>query len=116
MKFDNPKGAKHADMLREVIEKGKFETKSYLGNIFRDEHAKGTPKGDEYAALHRDEAAEFRLRWAERRLETVVQKNRMPRAGKEWTAPKAGTEPSAQSLWISAAGNMNQQWSGHQKL
>lgn len=51
--------------MEEALRLGTLDPRSSLGGAFRKAHQKGTTAGDEYAALSRDAAAAFRLKWVE---------------------------------------------------
>ena len=58
----------------ELSKKVRVGPRSTLGVQFRAEHPKGSPDGDNYLTLKREEAKEFRLKWLERKMATFREK------------------------------------------
>jgi hypothetical protein len=52
------------DNFTAAIASGNIEPRTYLGSQFRNAHKAGTPEGDAYKCMKRDEAAAHRLAWA----------------------------------------------------
>jgi hypothetical protein len=66
---------KKAVMLQSVIDAGGFPSQSYLGNLFRLEHKKGSTEGDKYKLCSsRVEAAEFRVEWCKKQYKHITEK------------------------------------------
>jgi hypothetical protein len=85
---------------KEAMAAGKLDPKSYLAARFRAAHKKGTPEGNEYAKLGRDESAEFRMKWAklsfddwrESKTKTSVWRRVDTTRGKYMSVPQLLTE------------------------
>ena len=67
--------------LRVAAQEG-IDPRSALGAVFRTNHKKGTPEGDRYAELDRQDASEFRRKWAAKQfLDIQEKKGELPGVG-----------------------------------
>ena len=94
---------KAAQTYKTAIDSGKLETKSYLGNKFR-EQMKSKPEFAQYQKMDRAEQAQFRLDWCKLEYETIVAKKVQENLGPRWIASAAATRRSGASSRIGAAG------------
>ena len=69
-----PQGKRRYEAMLGALKEGGLCPRSTLGVQFRAEHPKGSPDGDNYLTLKREEAKEFRLKWLERKMATFREK------------------------------------------
>ena len=66
---------KRAQALQEAVDSEGFEARSYLANVFRNDHKPGTPAGTKYKeCTNRDEAKTFRMEWTKKQLNNITTK------------------------------------------
>jgi hypothetical protein len=76
-----PADRKRAEALNAAINAGCFDTRSYLGNKFRNEHKVGTEAGDQYKAIgNREAAAAFRMEWCQKQLKNMLESKSFTRS------------------------------------
>jgi len=79
---------KQAETLEKVIKDGQLDPRSYLGGMFRKAHPKGTPAGEEYAALTRQEAQMFRVEWAKKQYQHIKERRCLTKSWKRVDSTK----------------------------
>ena len=62
--------------LRVAAQEG-IDPRSALGAVFRTNHKKGTPEGDRYAELDRQDASEFRRKWAAKQFRDIQEQKKV---------------------------------------
>jgi hypothetical protein len=74
---------KEYDRLKDAVTAGSFETKSYLGNVFREFLSKNPSEHEAFKQLpNRSEQAAYRLEWAKKKFDNFIEQRTFKRS---WT-------------------------------
>ena len=61
-------------MMKQVIDSGHVDPRSYIGQKFAMTHKPASEKGQDYRKLNRDQAAEYRLQWVQKEYAMTQEK------------------------------------------